>query len=145
MICRTSWKRKGTGLSHDLFFVFLFFFGPRHTSPLLLDTESSSPLIALTHFDHGRVDEDEIDDRCDKLRQKLQEQQKKRRGGPARREFKAHEVHGIADAKARESERLRNALKISRNYQEGDHWRKQDERRAAFEKAGAKQQDNRQD
>lgn len=34
----------------------------------------------------------------------------------------------MADAKIKESERLRKALKISSNYEEGSHWRKQDER-----------------
>ncbi len=73
------------------------------------------------------IDEDEIDDRCDELRKKLQAEQKKN-GARAKRDFKAHEVHGMADAKIKESERLRNALKISRDYEEGDHWRRQDER-----------------
>lgn len=34
----------------------------------------------------------------------------------------------MADAKIKESERLRKALKISADYEEGDHWRKQEER-----------------
>jgi len=72
------------------------------------------------------VDEDEIDDRCDELRKKLQADRKK--GGSTRREFKTHEVHNMADAKMKESERLRNALKISKDYTEGDHWRRQEER-----------------
>lgn len=48
-------------------------------------------------------------------------------GGP-RRQFKEHQVHAMADAKIKESERLRKALKISSNYEEGSHWRKQEER-----------------
>lgn len=43
----------------------------------------------------------------------------------------------MADAKIKESERLRKALKISSNYEEGAHWRKQDERlRGALDKEG---------
>lgn len=34
----------------------------------------------------------------------------------------------MADAKIKESERLRNALKISKNYEEGGHWKRQEER-----------------
>lgn len=45
-----------------------------------------------------------------------------------RRQFKQHQVHAMADAKIKESERLRRALKISSDYEEGDHWRKQEER-----------------
>ncbi|KAF2962804.1 hypothetical protein GQX73_g10763 [Xylaria multiplex] len=47
--------------------------------------------------------------------------------GP-RRGLKAHQVHELADAKIKESERLRNALKISKDYQEGGHWKRQEER-----------------
>lgn len=75
----------------------------------------------------SRLDEDEIDDKCDELRKKLQEEQKKG-GRQTKRGFKTHEVHGMADAKIKESERLRNALKISKDYEEGDHWRRQEER-----------------
>lgn len=75
------------------------------------------------------VDENEIEERCDELRAKLLAE-RKRGGGAARskRSFKSHEVHGMADAKIKESERLRSALKISKDYQEGDHWRRQEER-----------------
>ncbi|CAI4219143.1 unnamed protein product [Parascedosporium putredinis] len=73
------------------------------------------------------LDEDEIDDRCDELRKKLQEERKKG-GKQGRRGFKTHEVHSMADAKIKESEKLRNALKISKDYEEGDHWRRQEER-----------------
>lgn len=48
--------------------------------------------------------------------------------GPARKNFKMHQVHELADAKMKESERLRQALKISKDYQEGSHWRRQEER-----------------
>lgn len=52
------------------------------------------------------------------------------RGAPTgpRKNLKMHQVHELADAKIKESERLRQALKISRDYQEGSHWKKQEER-----------------
>lgn len=34
----------------------------------------------------------------------------------------------MADAKIKESERLRRALKISPDYEEGSHWKRQEER-----------------
>jgi hypothetical protein len=37
-------------------------------------------------------------------------------------------VHDLAKAKIEESERLRKALGISADYEEGSHWRKQEER-----------------
>lgn len=36
----------------------------------------------------------------------------------------------MADAKIRESERLRSALRISKDYEEGSHWKRQEERLA---------------
>ncbi|TQS33583.1 hypothetical protein Golomagni_06068, partial [Golovinomyces magnicellulatus] len=74
------------------------------------------------------VDEDEIDKRCDELRKKLLAQLESGRnvGGP--KKFKEHQVHAMADAKIKESERLRRALKISKDYEEGSHWKKQEER-----------------
>ncbi|TGJ81673.1 hypothetical protein E0Z10_g7090 [Xylaria hypoxylon] len=77
------------------------------------------------------VEEDEIDRRCDALRKELQEKMNKPGGdgtSAPRRGLKAHQVHELADAKIKESERLRNALKISKNYEEGGHWKRQDER-----------------
>jgi chromosome segregation ATPase len=75
------------------------------------------------------LDEDEIDDRCDGLRKKLEQERKegKNVGGNARR-LKAHQVHDLAKAKIEESERLRKALGIREDYEEGSHWRKQEER-----------------
>ncbi|GAW23958.1 hypothetical protein ANO14919_135360 [Xylariales sp. No.14919] len=77
------------------------------------------------------VEEHEIDRRCDALRKELQEKMNKpaRDGTSApRRGLKAHQVHELADAKIKESERLRNALKISKDYEEGGHWKRQEER-----------------
>lgn len=61
--------------------------------------------------------------------------------GP-RKPLKAHQVHELADAKIKESERLRNALKISKDYEEGSHWRRQEERlRKATERDSSAQKD----
>lgn len=84
------------------------------------------------------MDEDEIDDQCDALRKKLESEQSKARGGPNARNLKSHQVHEIAAAKIDESERLRKALGISKDYEEGSHWRKQEERRLDAEKERAK-------
>lgn len=91
---------------------------------------------AFTYADKHRVDEDEIDKRCDELRQKLlAEMNSGRRGGGPKKSFKQHQVHEMADAKIKESERLRKALKISADYEEGGHWKRQEERlRSALEK-----------
>lgn len=37
-------------------------------------------------------------------------------------------MHDLADAKIKESEKLRRALGISKNYEEGGHWKRQEER-----------------
>lgn len=51
-----------------------------------------------------------------------------RNSSGSRRNFKQHQVHEMADAKIKESERLRRALGISSNYEEGSHWKRQEER-----------------
>ncbi|KAG5925319.1 RNA-splicing factor [Claviceps africana] len=80
-------------------------------------------------LEEEEIDDDEIDKRCDDLREKLMAQAESgKRGSGPRRNFKAHEVHEMADAKIKESERLRRALKISSDYEEGGHWRRQEER-----------------
>lgn len=86
--------------------------------------------------DAGELDEDEIEAKCAALRERLlAEGQAIRGGGPDRRKgpgggLKMHQVHEMADQKIRESERLRRALKISRDYEEGAHWKRQEERAA---------------
>lgn len=51
-----------------------------------------------------------------------------------------HQVHELAEAKIKESDRFRNALGISKNYEEGGHWKKQAEKaekaKMASEKSG---------
>lgn len=39
-----------------------------------------------------------------------------------------HQVHELAEAKIKQDDRFRSALGISRNYEEGSHWKKQEER-----------------
>jgi hypothetical protein len=75
------------------------------------------------------VDEDDIDDQCEALRRKLDQERKDGKElGPNAKRLKAHQVHDLAKAKLEESERLRKALGISADYEEGSHWRKQEER-----------------
>jgi hypothetical protein len=79
-------------------------------------------------MDHS-VDEDEIDDQCEGLRRKLDQERKEGKDlGPNAKRLKSHQVHDLAKAKIEESERLRKALGISADYVEGSHWRKQEER-----------------
>jgi len=40
-----------------------------------------------------------------------------------------HQVHELAEAKIKQDDRFRNALGISKNYEEGGHWKKQDEKK----------------
>ncbi|KAI1423590.1 cwf21-domain-containing protein [Xylaria sp. FL1777] len=94
------------------------------------------------------VDEDEIDRRCDELRKELREKlNKPGRDGPSsvpKRGLKSHQVHELADAKIKESERLRNALKISKDYEEGSHWKRQEERlRKALDRESTDKRDDR--
>lgn len=84
------------------------------------------PTTKLTSYS---VDEDEIDDQCEALRRKLNEERIEGKDqGPNTKRFKSHQVHDLAKAKLEESERLRKALGISEDYEEGSHWRKQEER-----------------
>lgn len=51
----------------------------------------------------------------------------------------------MADAKIKESERLRSALKISKDYQEGDHWRRQEEKTRGLPEDGEKERERERD
>lgn len=73
------------------------------------------------------VEEDEIEIRCDKLRKDLTEG-KGRDGEIKKGRLKNHQVHEMAAQKIEESEKLRRALGISKNYEEGGHWRRGEER-----------------
>jgi cwf21 domain len=82
--------------------------------------------------DEEKLDEEEIDERCDKLRQELLEEMDGdgRRGGSGKggtprkgKALKPHQVHELAEAKIKESERLRKALGIKEG-REGKAWEK---------------------
>ena len=91
-------------------------------------------LLIVSFFTRYRVDEDDIDDQCDALRKRLEAEQARSGGGPSARGLKSHQVHELAQAKIQESEKLRRALGISKDYEEGSHWRRQEERAAEREK-----------
>jgi hypothetical protein len=79
--------------------------------------------------EEGVVDEDEIDDQCDALRKKLSEESEGQKGkGTDARGLKTHQVHDLAKAKIEETDRFRRALGIREDYEEGGHWKKQEER-----------------
>ncbi|KAA6409436.1 MAG: hypothetical protein FRX48_06989 [Lasallia pustulata] len=72
------------------------------------------------------VDEDEIEAQTDALRKKLlADTDGAKISGRA---LKPYQVHELAKAKIDETERLRRALGIRADYEEGGHWRKQEER-----------------
>ena len=80
--------------------------------------------------------EDEIDEACDALRRKLEREFERERGankksgadGSKVKGLKSHQVHELARAKIEESDKLRRALGIREDYEEGGHWRRQEER-----------------
>lgn len=74
------------------------------------------------------VDEEEIDLQTSALRQKLTSLSPSESKSDRKGQFKPHQVHELAQAKIEESEKLRKALGISVNYEEGSHWKKQEER-----------------
>ena len=78
------------------------------------------------------VDEDEIEEQTSALRTKLEEEEKAGKGkvGGKRdaRGLKSHQVHELAKAKIEESEKLRKALGIREDYEEGGHWKRAEER-----------------
>ncbi|KAH7310091.1 putative Pre-mRNA-splicing factor CWC21 [Rhexocercosporidium sp. MPI-PUGE-AT-0058] len=81
------------------------------------------------------VDEDEIEEQTGALRKKLLKESE-RGGGSTKKGLKMHQVHELAEAKIKQDDRFRNALGISKNYEEGSHWKKQEERlKAAAEKS----------
>ncbi|KAF2137300.1 uncharacterized protein K452DRAFT_197868, partial [Aplosporella prunicola CBS 121167] len=75
------------------------------------------------------VDEDEIETQTSALRAKLLAAAPAASSSSARtRNLKSHQVHELAAAKIEESEKLRRALGIREDYEEGGHWRRQEER-----------------
>jgi len=87
--------------------------------------------------EEGKLEEDEVDEACEALRRKLvaadeakgSERGATRNGGQGgKRDLKSYQVHELAEAKIKETEKLRNALGISKTYEEGSHWKRQEER-----------------
>jgi hypothetical protein len=88
-----------------------------------------------------RVDEEEIELQTEALRKKLLKESE-RGVGLNRKGLKMHQVHELAEAKIKQDDRFRSALGISKNYEEGSHWKKQEERlKAAAEKAEKEEKD----
>ena len=64
-------------------------------------------------LEDDEVEEDKIDEECDTLREKLTKDMDREKRGPRRidgKGLKSYQVHELAEAKERESERLRRAL-----------------------------------
>jgi hypothetical protein len=79
-----------------------------------------------------RVEEEEIEAQTEALRRKLLQNLEKGRGGGANAKgLKMHQVHELAEAKIKQDNKFRSALGISKNYEEGSHWKKNEERRMA--------------
>lgn len=76
----------------------------------------------------GKLDEDEIDDQCEALRKKLEAHSEAESAKADARGMKGHQVHDMAKVKIEESERMRRALGIREDYEEGGHWKRQEER-----------------
>ncbi|KAL8662155.1 MAG: hypothetical protein Q9202_004978 [Teloschistes flavicans] len=83
------------------------------------------------------VDENEIEEQTEGLRRKLLSADDDdgdgtvgKNGGSERgkRGLKVHQIHELAKAKIEESERLRRALGIRDDYEEGSHWKRGEER-----------------
>ncbi|KAF4626542.1 hypothetical protein G7Y89_g11620 [Cudoniella acicularis] len=76
------------------------------------------------------VDEEEIETQTEALRKKLVKEMDKG-NGPNKKGLKMHQVHELAEAKIKQDDRFRSALGISRNYEEGSHWKRDEEKRIA--------------
>lgn len=74
------------------------------------------------------IDEEEIETQTDALRKKLSAGSGNGEKATGRTQLKPHQVHELAAAKMEESEKLRKALGIREDYEEGSHWKKQEER-----------------
>ena len=77
------------------------------------------------------VEEDEIEAQTEALRRKLlssTDGDLGRGDGKGKKGLKVHQVHELAKAKIEESERLRRALGIREDYEEGAHWKRGEER-----------------
>ena len=82
----------------------------------------------LTMAVFSSVDEEDIELQTSALRRRLTSLSSSESKSDRKGQFKPHQVHELAQAKIEESEKLRKALGISANYEEGSHWKKQEER-----------------
>ena len=96
------------------------------TSLKMKSLSSALPCSSTGPDECYRVDEDEIETQCDALRKKLTAEMNGSKSSG--RGLKSHQVHELAAAKIEESEKLRKALGIRKDYEEGSHWKKQEER-----------------
>ncbi|KEF61740.1 uncharacterized protein A1O9_03310 [Exophiala aquamarina CBS 119918] len=76
--------------------------------------------------DAGKLDDDEIEEETDKLREKLTREMERSRSGAgsgSKSRLKSYQVHEMAEAKERESDRLRRALglKAGEVPEDGEH------------------------
>ena len=74
------------------------------------------------------VDEDEIEVQTSAYRVKLTAETNGPGKSSSARGLKSYQVHELAQAKIEESEKLRKALGIREDYEEGSHWKRQEER-----------------
>ena len=107
-----------------------------------IDVQTEALRRKLTRSDGGtEVESDNADgvddeDRAEDGYVKSREQASKRKVGGGKH-LKPHQVHELAEKKIEESERLRKALGIREDYEEGGHWREKEERmRSAVDGAG---------
>lgn len=99
--------------------------------------------------DEGKLDDDEIEEECEKMRKTLAEEMEKGRGSSKKGgKTKSYQVHELAEAKARESEKLRRALGLRADHvkegEESEHPMARQERRnreANVERARREEQD----
>lgn len=61
------------------------------------------------------------------------------------RGLKSHQVHDLAEAKIKETDRFRSALGISKNYEEGSHWKRQEERQKEMAERAEKEEKEREE
>jgi len=101
--------------------------------------------------EEGKADEDEIDEQCEALRRKLTTPtptgpvaERRKESTTGRRDLKSYQVHELAEEKIKETEKLRKAFGISNDYEEGGHWKRQEERKreAMAKSAGARRDDD---
>lgn len=74
------------------------------------------------------IEEEEIELQITAFRRKLTSETNGAGKGSSGRGLKPHQVHELAQAKIEESEKLRKALGIREDYEEGSHWKRQEER-----------------